>query len=156
MKRGFTLIEMLVASLLLGMLVTMLTELFSQSSIAWSAGTAMVADLDDARSGIAKYQRAADAVLDRNGTTIVSVFSGMSGSDINQRAIAVSGGEGVSLAIDNPASWTAIGVNGTQGGSDGRAGLGNGKAYLVGVASRGPDGLLETWDDITTWPAEEE
>ena len=54
MKRGFTLIEMLVASLLLGMLVTMLTELFSQSSIAWSAGTAMVTDLDDARYGIAK------------------------------------------------------------------------------------------------------
>lgn len=155
MKRGFTLIEMLVASLLLGMLVTMLTELFSQSSIAWSAGTAMVTDLDDARYGIAKYQRAADAVLDRNGTTIVSVFKGMAGSDINVRAISVAGGESTSLAIDNPSSWTGIGVAAAQS-DGGRAGLGNGKAYLVGVSSRGPDSLPDTWDDITTWPAEEE
>ena len=46
MKKGFTIIELLVASLLLGLLVTILTMVFNQSSIAWRIGTAGVSDLD--------------------------------------------------------------------------------------------------------------
>ena len=45
MKKGFTLLEVLVASLLMGMLVTILTMIFNQSSIAWRTGRASVADL---------------------------------------------------------------------------------------------------------------
>ena len=44
-RSGFTLIEMLVASLLLGMLVTILTMVFNSSSIAWRTGKAGVSQL---------------------------------------------------------------------------------------------------------------
>ena len=45
MKRGFTILEMLVASLLLGMMVTVLTMIFNQSSIAWRTGIAGVVEI---------------------------------------------------------------------------------------------------------------
>ena len=60
MKKGFTIIELLVASLLLGMLVTILTMVFNQSSIAWRTGTAGVADLDDIRDNVAELREEAD------------------------------------------------------------------------------------------------
>ena len=60
MKRGFTIIELLVASLLLGLLVTILTMVFNQSSIAWRTGVAGVADLDDIRDNIAELRDEAD------------------------------------------------------------------------------------------------
>ena len=40
MKKGFTILELLVASLLLGMLMTILTMIFNQSSIAWRTRSA--------------------------------------------------------------------------------------------------------------------
>ena len=60
MKNGFTIIELLVASLLLGMLVTILTMVFNQSSIAWRLGTAGVADMDDIRDNMAELRDEAD------------------------------------------------------------------------------------------------
>lgn len=60
MRKGFTLIELIVASLLLGMLVTVLTMIFNQSSIAWRTGVASVADLDDVRDNIAEVRDEAD------------------------------------------------------------------------------------------------
>lgn len=60
MRKGFTILELLVASLLLGMLMTILTMIFSQSSIAWRTGTAIVADLDDVRTNIAELREEAD------------------------------------------------------------------------------------------------
>ena len=60
LKSGFTIIELLVASLLLGMLVTILTMIFNQSSIAWRTGVAGVADLDDIRDNVAELREEAD------------------------------------------------------------------------------------------------
>ena len=60
MKRGFTIIEVLVASLLLGMLVSILTMMFNQSSIAWRTGVAAVEDLDEVRINIANLRDEAD------------------------------------------------------------------------------------------------
>ena len=77
MRKGFTILELLVASLLLGMLVTIMTQIFSQSSIAWSTGTAGVVELDDARRDMAALQVKADALIDRNGRSIKSVFTGL-------------------------------------------------------------------------------
>ena len=48
-REGFTLVEVLVASLLLGMLVTILTMVFNQSSIAWRTGKASVSVIDKMR-----------------------------------------------------------------------------------------------------------
>ena len=44
-RNGFTLLEVLVASVLMGMLVTILTVIFNQSAIAWRTGKAGVADM---------------------------------------------------------------------------------------------------------------
>jgi prepilin-type N-terminal cleavage/methylation domain-containing protein len=66
MKKGFTIIELLVASLLLGMLVTILTMIFDQSSIAWRTGIAGVADLDDVRNDVAEIRDEADNVYNWN------------------------------------------------------------------------------------------
>ena len=46
MRRGFTILELLVAALLLGMLVTVLTMIVNQSSIAWRTGVAGLLDMD--------------------------------------------------------------------------------------------------------------
>ena len=62
MRRGFTILELLVASLLLGMLVTILTMIFNQSSIAWRTGIAGVADLDDVRENMSALREEADNV----------------------------------------------------------------------------------------------
>ena len=53
MRRGFTLLELMVASLLLSMLVTVLTMVFNSASIAWRTGTAGVAELKDVRTELA-------------------------------------------------------------------------------------------------------
>ena len=61
---GFTLLEVLVASILLGMLVTILTMVFNSSSIAWRTGKASVAEMGDVRkstsgAGLAAVQASA-------------------------------------------------------------------------------------------------
>ena len=60
LKSGFTVLELLVASLLLSMLVTILTMIFNQSSIAWRTGTAIVEELGDVREKIAVCREEAD------------------------------------------------------------------------------------------------
>lgn len=60
MKRGFTILELLVASMLLGMLVTILTMIFNQSSIAWRIGKQGVSDLGDARYTIGFVREMSD------------------------------------------------------------------------------------------------
>ncbi len=160
MRKGFTILELLVASLLLGMLVTILTQVFSQSSIAWSTGTAGVVELDAARRDMAALQVRADALLDRNGRSVRSVFTGLDGQ-LAQRAYAESGSidEGASssvagsLTVDDPSSWSGISVGGATSASASGV-ITDGKGYAVGVRSAGPDRQFGTWDDITTWPSD--
>ena len=56
-ESGFTLLEVLVASMLLAMLITILTMVFNSSSIAWTMGKAGVADMATVRNNLS----AADA-----------------------------------------------------------------------------------------------
>lgn len=156
MKKGFTLIELLVASLLLGLLVSILTTIFSQSSIAWSTGTAGVVDLDETRRDMAALQASADLLIDKNGLSIQSVFKGMTGADLNNRAYAENAASTVagSIRIDDPSTWSGISVGGAQS-TTGQGAVGDGKGYVVGVTSAGPDRKFNTWDDITTWPMDE-
>ena len=60
MRRGFTILELLVASLILGMLTMILTMIFNQSSVAWRLGMSVVADLDDVRDNMAEIREEAD------------------------------------------------------------------------------------------------
>lgn len=156
MRKGFTLIELLVASLLLGLLVSILTTVFSQSSIAWSTGVAGVVDLDDTRRDMAELQVSADALLDKSGLSVRSVFEGMDSklnSDLRGYSLTRIGNAGSGVDIRNPSTWSNISVGGAQSES-GKGAVGRGRAYVVGVTSAGPDGRFDTWDDITTWPAE--
>jgi len=155
MRRGFTLIELLVASLLLGLLVSILTTIFSQSSIAWSTGTSGVVDLDRTRRDMSALQVSADALLDKNGLSVQSVFQGMSGADLNARGYSENPMTSVgSVKIDNPSTWSNIQLEGAQS-SSGQGAIGDGKGYVVGITSAGPDRKFNTWDDITTWPMDD-
>ena len=60
MRRGFTIIELLVASLLLGLLVTILTMIFNQSSIAWRTGLAGTVNMNRVRENISEIREQAD------------------------------------------------------------------------------------------------
>ena len=159
MKKGFTLIELMVASMLLGILVSILTSLFSQSSIAWTTGTASVVDMNETRKDMSDLQILADNLIATQPKTLYvqSVFQDQSGSKLNQRAVTSSttgtGSMAGSIDMAQPTSWTGISVGGAES-VDKRTGMGNGKGYVVGVWSYGPDGQANTWDDLTTWPAD--
>ena len=160
MRRGFTLLEVLVASSLLAMLVTILTMIFNQSSIAWTTGTAAVAGLGDARKSIATYQLEADNTILNSESSpkalkITSVWaedgSGLkTGDDAARTLTSVFEKEQPDRTdIEDPSPDTA-GVKNSIGGAT-AAGR---DTYIVGVTSNGPDGMPGTWDDITTMPEE--
>jgi prepilin-type N-terminal cleavage/methylation domain-containing protein len=157
MKRceGFTLVEVLVASLLMGMLVTILTMVFNQSSIAWRTGKASVAEMDEMRRYYSQVQRHADDALPGVlGTTAGRIGGAWDGDGALQRRAL--------------AKWdTAVGINSssfTPPSSDkscfrcpGRDfKTGTIASYTVGVWSYGPDGQPDTGDDISTWPVDVE
>ncbi len=153
MKKGFTILELLVASLLLGMLVTILTMIFNQSSIAWRTGVASVADLDDVRSNIAAVRDEADNlyVWKNDAMLLLSPWD----DDGNIRSRAVSTGNEAS----SRAQTVLQGINASTtqqnlpSASVGSANAGSGeKAYIVNVKSAGPDREFETWDDIWSFP----
>ena len=62
-RGGFTILELMVASLLLTMLVTMLTMIFNQSSVAWQVGVDSVRKLDDTRMLIGAFHDIEDDAL---------------------------------------------------------------------------------------------
>lgn len=164
MKKGFTLIEMLVASLLLGMLVSILTMVFNASSIAWRTGRASVVSLDKMRRQVALRQRVADDLVyirDRNGGDALAVVrtpwvfdESKDKDELRKRGIrSAPGGVGFS-ATDvkwmngNGAPWMEVTVNRESGN-------GSQRTYAVGVMSYGPDGKTggdNSADDITSWP----
>ncbi len=158
MKRGFTILELLVASLLLGMLVTILTMIFNQSSIAWRTGVAGVADLDKVRENLATLREDVDTVYFWNNQMyrLVSLWDDETG---NLRTRAISTGAESSDApkfftMDRSGLTDQSDINETQklfpvGSGSGGDGI---KTYTVNVKSMGPDGVLDTWDDIWSFP----
>lgn len=158
MRKGFTIIELLVASLLLGMLVTILTMIFNQSSIAWRTGVAGVADLDDVRDTIAEVREEADNafIWDNQVYRIMGLWDET--GNFRQRACDASG-SGVQNNERATLLRTYLPASGTVRPRDLKAinvGSGQGarsfKTYTVNVMSAGPDKEFETWDDIWSWP----
>lgn len=156
MRRAFTLLEILVATMLLSMLVTILTMIFNQSSIAWTTGTAAVAGLNDARKEISDYGYEADNVITPDsGSTVMRVASvwadtgdGLNKSDgrtlsTDFKRLSLSPGDVRDPMVDSRSSFTIAGANAL--GRD---------TYIVGVTSWGPDRDQNTWDDISTLPDE--
>lgn len=56
-RPGFTLLEMLTASVLLGLLVTLLLSLFNQGEIAWSVGKTTAAETGRRSRSLARAAR---------------------------------------------------------------------------------------------------
>lgn len=153
MRRGFTILEMLVASLLLGMLMTILTMLFSQSAIAWRTGIAGVADTDDVRKKVSEVRYKADSAYVWKGQAkcVRSVFDD-SGNLRTDRVV----GDFVDSSSDSgwrPKVTTEMTVDYAFGYSDSLKGRSaNGKNYVVNVMSAGPDREMDTYDDIWSFP----
>lgn len=150
MKKGFTLLELLVASLLLSMLVTILTQLFSQSSIAWRTGESGVSDLDKMRASISANQRDADNALPGSGNRrLVSLWD--KNGELRTKAWSDTewdAGDRVKSKVTSPSSWSRVEVLNEDSAST------RIKNYTVGVTSAGPDREFQTWDDVTSYPAD--
>jgi prepilin-type N-terminal cleavage/methylation domain-containing protein len=173
-ESGFTLLEILVASLLLAMLITILTMVFNSSSIAWSTGKASVAEMDKVRNNMSAASQVTDNAmprvsLDRPEDWGYSVGPWKPDGQPRSRAI-------VKMTVNPVANqvWNTLQIRfdtpqkGQTGpGSWARATgkplwvtlqadsvtiSGNAKAYSVGVWSLGPDGKENSGDDISTWP----
>lgn len=164
MKRaGFTLLEVLVASVLMGMLVTILTVIFNQSAIAWRTGKAGVADMSRTERNLSRIHAVADNVLpytQGRNYFVVSPWDDAQDDDstvFHRRGVAVAGDVRKGYATvsgsfyDNNAGkgfWRQTGL--------GRVDTQNQSQFTVGVRSAGPDRHWDTEDDITTWPDEVE
>ena len=157
MRKAFTLIEVMVATLLMVMLVTILSMIFNQSSIAWSVGLAAVTGLDTAREDISTYARESEqAIVSDDGSRVfllTSVFDDESGG------LKTDDGRTLSMTMDklnaspndlsDPIASRTYAVTGS-----GTAGH---DTFIVGVHSYGPDrktGGDYSWDDISTLPEE--
>jgi len=161
-RSGFTLLEVLVASVLMGMLVTILTMIFNQSAIAWRTGKAGVADMTETERNMSRIHFMADNVLPYMGDNYCAVSpwddGGGAGAATLQR-------RGVRKASELQKGLNT--VSGNFGNADAgkgswhKSGLGKAKTdsyanFVVGVRSDGPDRRPDTEDDITTWPDEVE
>ncbi len=170
MKKGFTILELLVASLLLGMLTTILTMIFNQSSIAWRTGTAMVADLDVVRDNIAEVREEADNAFTYDGQLYrVTGLWNKRGQFFTRACCTASGsGQGASenfanyldsnargITANNENSIYSIGMNLLDVGVGSSARSAD--TYIINVMSGGPDGTgsasdVELWNAIWSNP----
>ena len=165
MRRGFTILELLVAALLLGMLVTVLTMVFNQSSIAWRTGVAGLLDMDEVRDNVAAVRDEADCIYIWNNElhrTLSIWKDDGSGSRPQLRKRAVDSADntdveervkiqylkGVAeLKKDDLKTKDAFGpVDVKQSESQ------SGRNWIVNVKSRGPNGVLNDYDDIWSNP----
>lgn len=160
MKRnGFTLLEVLVASVLMGMLVTILTMIFNQSAIAWRTGKAGVADMTESERNMARVHALADNTLPVPGSyCIVSPWKvseeGNGTPSYWNRGVQKAADLKLGLKNDelhDKDDWRIS--------LDGSASAIGGESYIVGVRSAGPDRKFGEFngrnDDITTWPEKE-
>ena len=164
-RGGFTLLEMLVASLLLGMLVTILTMVFNASSIAWRTGKAGISQLSSMRRQLALAENRADNFLPsidaKKGSADGVIESAWKpDGSIRTRAVSKFSGDNGFTAPSfndfnsakstlNPPSWVEFNCSASIK-------MGQSASYVVGVLSYGPDGERDTEDDISTWPLEVE
>lgn len=156
MRRAFTLIEVMVATMLLAMVVTALTMIINQSSIAWTAGLAGINGLGIAREDIAIYDNEAETAiaddLGRNVLRLTSVFDekGKLRKDTGRTLMTTFERLNVSPSdLRDPLVDRVFSITGSN--SAGR------DSYIVGVLSYGPDrqtGGDHSWDDISTIPEE--
>jgi prepilin-type N-terminal cleavage/methylation domain-containing protein len=162
MKKGFTLIEVLVASVLLGMLVTILTMVFNQSSIAWRTGRAGTAELDRTRRMLAVTARQADNLIPLPN---IGGNASQPASDVGE-VLSPWGENGVmrrrsfhkmcaSVLNKQNANDQTLGAW-QEVMTSGQSTTASAKSYVVKVVSYGPDRQPKTEDDISSMPEEDD
>jgi len=158
-KRGFTVLELLVASLLLGMMMSILTMIFNQSSIAWRTGIAGVADLDEVREKIADVRYKSDNIYvwENQAQCVRGVFddtvydSESHEFKTGQRQIYASfegDTTGWRPTVSDDDAKYSCGLSQSLKGRNSTA-----KNYVVNVMSCGPDRNMDTrYDNIYSLP----
>ena len=159
-RGGFTLLEMLVASLLLSMLVVALSMVFSSSASAWRIGSAGVRGLHSMRQRMSEYQLSSDNALPN--------LKGKGSAPGYVRAVWLNGSSLVDTdgeTVDKVRGFETTDIYEGRSGIDttkpfksnlsvGSASGNQVKNYTVGAGSAGPDRVWGTKDDIATWPNE--
>ena len=140
----------MVACLLLGMLVSALTMVFNQSSIAWRTGMAGVVNLYNTRTDLGKKHDNYEKILPGLKTK----------EDMEYRAVSLwkDGQLRTDRAFDvatESLSYAAAMTSREQGISDADSGW-SVSLFTIGVRSAGPDGVFGTADDLSTYPYEEQ
>jgi prepilin-type N-terminal cleavage/methylation domain-containing protein len=161
MRKGFTIIELLVASLLLGMLVTILTMIFNQSSIAWRTGAAGVVDMDDIRDNMAEVCEEADNAFIHGRQVYRHVGLWDRQGRLRDRACDAPGSQ---VMNEDGGKYRAnilrqkLNANNTRPDDFDLISVGNAKkagsikSYTVNVMSAGPNREFGDYDDIWSNP----
>ena len=164
MRKGFTIIELLVASLLLGMLVTILTMIFNQSSIAWRTGVAGVVDMDDIRDNMAEVREEADNAFIHGGEVYRHVGLWDSKGNLRDRACDAPNSQIVKVGDDKYRANILregkgkLNTNNTKPSDFKLISVGNAKktgsvkSYTVNVMSAGPNRVFGDYDDVWSNP----
>ena len=169
-RNGFTLIEVLVASVLMGMLVTILTMIFNQSAIAWRTGKAGIADIIHTARNQGqmlvvrnRIHAVADNVLPYTENRNYYVVSPWKDADTDDSRVFHSRGIAQPGDIRRGYDTVAGAFHDADAGKQSlqRTGLSRNtterqRQFTVGVRSAGPDRKWDTEDDISTWPEEVE
>lgn len=160
MKKGFTIIELLVASLLLGILMTILTMVFNQSSISWRTGMAGLVDMGKIRAGLAEVREEADnafvsndrlhritGLWDKNGNLRNRACDAPGSTDVSENQPeflqARFGQAGWSNYRPATYSLSSYSLSGSARATP---------TYTVNVKSNGPNREPNDWDDIWSFP----
>ena len=158
-KHGFPLLEILVASLLLGMLMTILTMVFNSSAIAWRTGRASNSMMSKTRRQLSYAQYLADNALPRvdpeQKSATGRILGAWDGSNkLRTRSVEIF--SSFSFPLPNWDSLESAGQSVPQPWQQVRSiqnlRSNGGQNYVVGVHSYGPDGKVNTVDDIDTMP----
>lgn len=159
MKRGFTILELLVATMLLGMLATILTMVFTQSSVSWRLGTALVDDLGKARNKVAAVREEADNSFFWNNQVRRMVSPWDSKGDLRKRACDCADVGGADAPASLEAKFVTVSTSerlweqsrNTLDVTAGRSG-GSYDTYVVNVMSGGPNNDVMDWQAIWSYP----
>ena len=167
MRKGFTIIELLVASLLLGILVTILTMIFNQSSISWRVGIAGTAEMRAIRENIAEIREESDnafihgdklyrltGLWGRDGNLLERTCDVTGMRDREENKAVALGGNSRSGNGNWIGSLANLRLKDLKAASVGSASAGGVKTYTVNVMSGGPNNDIEDWEAIWSFPYE--
>lgn len=165
-RAGFTVVEMLVASVLVGMLLTVLTMVFNSTAIAWRTGTTCVAKLNDVREYVARTRLEADNLYIWRGAphAIVSIWNHTSSAGakrLRKRTVdfagnPVTGPEQIGTLQAGISTFADVKKSGETSATFAMPAITtqvrDGNNYTVNVRSAGPNRTHNDFDDIWSYP----